>query len=194
MLVHRYIFLTCRWSGSIRGPLGWELGVLTSALWWPKLKNIPGNPLYNNSMTLGAIYWQKRQSRVNHGRNTVAETELDFINFPIPRELRSTRMQINHGQNTVAKSVRSFTFATIFRMNQNSQDKIELRIHYGSFKKYDLLRLLPYLNELKQSRQNRITAPLRFVLIITMFYVCYRISTGLKQSRQNRIITPLRLV
>jgi hypothetical protein len=29
MLVHRYIFLTCQSSGSIQGPLGSELGVLT---------------------------------------------------------------------------------------------------------------------------------------------------------------------
>jgi hypothetical protein len=70
MLVHRYIFLTCRWSGSIRGPLSWELGVLTIATWWPKLKNMSGNPLYNKSMTLGTIYWQKRQksqSRTEYG-------------------------------------------------------------------------------------------------------------------------------
>jgi hypothetical protein len=61
MLVHRYIFLTCRWSGLIWGPLGWELGVLTIAPWWPKLKYISGNPVYNKNMTLGAIFWQKRQ-------------------------------------------------------------------------------------------------------------------------------------
>jgi hypothetical protein len=37
----------------------------------------------------------------------------------------------------------------------------------------------------KQSRQNRITAPLRFVLKITIFYVCYRISTGSKPIRSK---------
>jgi hypothetical protein len=127
MLENRYIFLTCRWSGSIRGPLGWELGVLTIAPWWPKLKNFSGNPFYIKSITLGAIYWQKGK-KVNHGRNT----------------------------------------------------DICYRISTGS----------------KQSRQNRITAPLRLKLKIMIFYICYRISTGSKQTKSNydsitaRIIRP----
>jgi hypothetical protein len=47
--------------------------------------------------------------KINHGWNTVAKSVLDFINFedfPIPRELRSTRMRpkldnINHSRITV---------------------------------------------------------------------------------------------
>jgi hypothetical protein len=71
---------------------------------------------------------------------------LDFINFPIPRELQSTRMQINHGQNTVAKSVRSLRLLPYF-------DQIKTTSNYGSItariKNYDLLRLLPYFDRIK---------------------------------------------
>jgi hypothetical protein len=64
MLVHRYIFLTCQWSGLIGGPLGCELGVLTIAPWWPKLKYISDTPLYNKEYdTWRHLLTEKAKSR-----------------------------------------------------------------------------------------------------------------------------------